>query len=85
MLAWILGFAVRGCRSPGFKLCMRAVEALRPWSMLEVCLLGAMVAVFKLGGMLHVLPGAGLLGLLLLSVLLTVIARRDIRELWTQL
>ncbi|CAK9889474.1 MULTISPECIES: paraquat-inducible protein A [Pseudomonas] len=82
LLIWVLGFALAGGRAPGLRLCMRWLETLRPWSMLEVCLLGAMVAVFKLAGMLDVLPGIGLLALAALSLLILRIAGRDIRELW---
>lgn len=82
LLIWVLTFAIRQRRSPGFKLCMRWLESLRPWSMLEVCLLGALVAVFKLAGMLDVLPGIGLFALAVLSLLLIRIAGRDVRELW---
>jgi len=63
---------------------MRALEKLRPWSMLEVCLLGAMVAVIKLAGLLDVIPGIGLIALAVLSVLMIFIAGRDIRDLWGQ-
>ncbi|VVM85564.1 paraquat-inducible protein A [Pseudomonas fluorescens] len=82
LLIWVLGFALAGQRSPGFKLCMRWLETLRPWSMLEVCLLGAMVAVIKLAGLLDVLPGIGLFALAALSLMMIRIAGRDIRELW---
>ncbi|TVT79365.1 paraquat-inducible protein A [Pseudomonas sp. H3(2019)] len=82
LLIWVLGFALAARRSPAFKLCMRWLETLRPWSMLEVCLLGAMVAVFKLAGLLDVLPGIGLFALAVLSLLLIRIAGRDVRELW---
>lgn len=82
LLIWVLSFALSGRRSPAFKLCMRWLEALRPWSMLEVCLLGAMVAVFKLAGMLDVVPGTGLFALAALSLLLIRIAGRDVRDLW---
>jgi paraquat-inducible protein A len=82
LLIWVLGYALTARRSPAFKLCMRWLETLRPWSMLEVCLLGAMVAVFKLAGMLDVLPGIGLLALAVLSLLMIRIAGRDIRDLW---
>ncbi|MBK5352329.1 paraquat-inducible protein A [Pseudomonas sp. TH41] len=82
LLMWVLSFALANRRSPAFKLCMRWLETLRPWSMLEVCLLGAMVAVFKLAGMLDVLPGIGLFALAILSLLLIRIAGRDVRELW---
>lgn len=82
LLIWVLGFALGGRRSPGFKFCMRWLETLRPWSMLEVCLLGAMVAVIKLAGLLDVLPGIGLFALAALSLMMIRIAGRDIRELW---
>ncbi|WP_065258992.1 paraquat-inducible protein A [Pseudomonas bananamidigenes] len=82
LLIWVLSFALASRRSPAFKLCMRWLETLRPWSMLEVCLLGAMVAVFKLAGMLDVIPGIGLFALAVLSLLLIRIAGRDIRDLW---
>ncbi|AZE87651.1 paraquat-inducible protein A [Pseudomonas orientalis] len=85
LLIWVLSFALTGRRSPAFKLCMRWLEALRPWSMLEVCLLGAMVAVFKLAGMLDVIPGIGLFALAVLSLLLIRIAGRDVRDLWDTL
>ncbi|AIL61630.1 paraquat-inducible protein A [Pseudomonas alkylphenolica] len=85
LLIWVLGFALAGQRSPAFSLCMRWLETLRPWSMLEVCLLGAMVAVFKLAGLLDVLPGIGLVALAVLSLLMIRIAGRDIRELWDAL
>ena len=82
LLIWVLGFALAARRSPAFKFCMRWLETLRPWSMLEVCLLGAMVAVIKLAGFLDVLPGIGLFALAILSLLMIRIAGRDIRELW---
>ncbi|APC18512.1 paraquat-inducible membrane protein A [Pseudomonas frederiksbergensis] len=82
LLIWVLSYALAARRSPAFKLCMRWLETLRPWSMLEVCLLGAMVAVFKLAGLLDVLPGIGLFALAVLSLLLIRIAGRDVRDLW---
>lgn len=82
LLIWVLSFALVSRRSPAFKLCMRWLETLRPWSMLEVCLLGAMVAVFKLAGLLDVIPGIGLFALAVLSLLLIRIAGRDVRDLW---
>ncbi|MDQ0122175.1 paraquat-inducible protein A [Pseudomonas lini] len=82
LLIWVLSYALAHQRSPGFRFCMRWLETLRPWSMLEVCLLGAMVAVFKLAGLLDVLPGIGLFALAVLSLMMIRIAGRDIRELW---
>ncbi|WP_271105971.1 paraquat-inducible protein A [Pseudomonas tohonis] len=82
LLCWVLAFGLRQRRAPGFCLCMRWLESLRPWSMLEVCLLGALVAVFKLAGMLEVIPHTGLFALAVLALLLIRIAGRDVRELW---
>ncbi len=82
LLIWVLSFALARQRAPGFRFCMRWLETLRPWSMLEVCLLGAMVAVIKLAGLLDVLPGIGLFALAILSLMMIRIAGRDIRELW---
>lgn len=82
LLLWVFAHALCGRRAPGFRLCMRTLEALRPWSMLEVCLLGALVAVVKLAGLLDVIPGIGLLALAALSVLMIKVAGKDIRALW---
>jgi paraquat-inducible protein A len=82
LLIWVLSYALTSRRAPGFRFCMRWLETLRPWSMLEVCLLGAMVAVIKLAGLLDVLPGIGLFALAILSLMMIRIAGRDIRELW---
>ncbi|MNZ34667.1 Inner membrane protein YebS [compost metagenome] len=84
LLIWVLTFALGGRRAPGFAFCMRWLEALRPWSMLEVCLLGALVAVIKLAGLLDVIPGVGLVAMAALSVLIIYIAGKDIRDLWEQ-
>ncbi len=85
LLFWVLVHAYRGEVAPGFKTCMRALEHLRPWSMLEVCLLGILVAIIKLAGMLDVHAGAGLWAMAMLMVLIILIAGKDIRRLWEDL
>ncbi len=83
LLCWILLFACRDQVAPGFALCMRTLEHLRPWSMLEVCLLGILVAIIKLGGMLDVHAGVGLWALAMLTVLLITLSGKEIRYLWS--
>jgi paraquat-inducible protein A len=85
LLFWVLAHAHRGEIAPGFRTCMRTLEHLRPWSMLEVCLLGVLVAIIKLGGMLDVHPGVGLWAMAMLMVLVMLIAGKDIRRLWDEL
>jgi len=86
LLAWVLVHARNGQIAPGFCACMRALEHLRPWSMLEVCLLGILVAIIKLGGMVDVHPGIGLWAMAILTILILLIAGRDVRDgLWDDL
>jgi paraquat-inducible protein A len=80
LLFWVLVHAHRNEVAPGFKSCMRALEHLRPWSMLEVCLLGILVAIIKLSGMLDVHPGVGRW-----AMAIVLIAGKDIRRLWDDL
>ncbi|MFF7706650.1 paraquat-inducible protein A [Pseudomonas sp. NPDC007930] len=82
LLLWLLGHACAGRVAPGFRLCMRTLEQVRPWSMLEVCLLGILVAIIKLGGMLSVAPGFGLWALAMLAVLVILLTGKHVQQLW---
>jgi len=82
LLAWVLLHARQGRRAPGFAMAMKALVRLRPWSMLEVALIGILVSVIKLAGFLHVIPGVGLWSIGVLTVLLALIAGPDTRLLW---
>ncbi|MGP4843439.1 paraquat-inducible protein A [Marinobacter sp. 1Y8] len=82
LMTWLFAFARKDQRAPGFRWQMRTLEALRPWSMLEVFLLGALVSVVKLSGRLDVFPAAGLFALAALSVLIIGLAGRDLPLLW---
>ncbi len=85
LLFWVLAHACKGVVAPGFKLCMRTLEHLRPWSMLEVCMLGILVAIVKLSGMLDVHAGVGLWAMAMLMVLIILIAGKNTRRLWSEL
>jgi paraquat-inducible protein A len=85
LLFWVLLHAHKGQVAPGFKTCMRTLEHLRPWSMLEVCMLGILVAIVKLSGMLDVHAGVGLWAMAMLMVLIILIAGKNTRRLWTEL
>ena len=82
LLGWVLAFAWRGRRGPGFATAMKALIALRPWGMVEVFLLGVLVAAIKLSGYLDVVVGVGIWATAALTVLITIIASRDIGYLW---
>ncbi len=72
-----------GQRPPGFVTALRLVQAVLPWSMLEIYLLGVLVAGVKLAEQATIQPGpaAWALGLLVL-VLAAASARVHPRRLW---
>ena len=72
-----------GRRPPGFVTALRLVQAVLPWSMLEIYLLGVLVAGVKLAEQAAIQPGpaAWALGLLVL-VLAAASARVHPRRLW---
>ena len=75
-----------GYAPPYMPLALRALQAVRPWGMVEVFLLGLLVSLAKLAGMATVVPGTGLwaFGLLLLAIAAAV-ASFDARGAWSRL
>ena len=59
-MAYVLALARIGRRPHFLPLALRAIEAVRPWGMVEVFILGLLVSIVKLAGMATVVPGAGL-------------------------
>lgn len=49
-----------GQQAPGFDVVLRAMQAVRPWVMVEVFMLGVLVAFVKLNGLASVIPGPGM-------------------------
>jgi len=69
-------------RPPGFSWLVRAMQSLRPWGMVEVFLLGVLVAVVKLSNMATVIPGVALWAFGVLTVLLTAVVSFNPRHFW---
>jgi paraquat-inducible protein A len=69
-------------RPAGFDPLARAIRRSRPWSMIEVFLLGVLVAMVKLTSMAAVVPGIALWALGGLTVALTATLSFDPRRLW---
>jgi paraquat-inducible protein A len=61
---------------------VKLLQMLRPWGMVEVFLLGVLVAIVKLGSMAQVIPGAALWAFVGLTVLLTVVMSFNPRAFW---
>jgi paraquat-inducible protein A len=69
-------------RKRGFNLLIRMMQTLRPWGMIEVFLLGVLVALIKLSEMATIIPGVALWAFCMLTVMLTVIVSFNPRYLW---
>jgi paraquat-inducible protein A len=64
---------------------VRVLQAIRPWGMTEVFILGLLVSLVKLGAMARVVPGTGLwsFGALLFAIAAAV-ASFDARVIWAK-
>jgi paraquat-inducible protein A len=85
LLAWLLLFAHYRRAAPGFIPLMKALVWLRPWSMVEVGVLGFVVAAVTLSSLLEVAPAAGGWALAASAVLIIIVTRLDLRPLWALL
>jgi len=67
-------------------MALRALQAVRPWGMVEVFILGMLVSLVKLAGMATVVPGPGMwaFGGLLMTIAAAV-ASFDARSIWARL
>lgn len=82
LLTWACAFVCAGRRPPGLIQVVRGLRWMRPWSMIEVLMVGIFVAVSKMGSVLVVDPGAGLWAFGALMVLITAVESWDTHELW---
>ncbi|HWX67258.1 MAG TPA: paraquat-inducible protein A [Rhodanobacter sp.] len=81
-LGWLLWFARRGRRAPGFVRLMVTLHHLGPWTMSEVFVLGALVAIVKAHNYFDVVADPGIYAYAALTLLITVFAGVDLRQLW---
>jgi paraquat-inducible protein A len=84
-LVWLLAPLHFGRVGRGHALVFRALYLTRPWVMVEVLMLGVLVALFKLGHIAAVVPGAALWSLAGEMMLLAMAASAfDPHAYWTQ-
>lgn len=83
LLFWVLLFVRVGHRPPGFAPIMKLLHRIRPWSMTEVFLLGALVAVVKLANWVPITAGAGIWAMAGLTALLGLLGRCDPASWWS--
>jgi paraquat-inducible protein A len=80
--AYVLIPLCLGKRPAHFNAIMRVVQHIRPWGMVEVFMLGALITIVKMVSIAQVIPGIGLFAFAALTVMLGVLAASDLSRLW---
>jgi paraquat-inducible protein A len=82
-VAYVLLPLRSGQLAPGADVTLRAMQAVKPWVMVEVFMLGVMVAFVKLNGLASVIAGAGLWAFAAVMLLATAMASAfDHEHVW---
>jgi len=81
-IGWLLWFARQRRCAPGFVPIMVTLHYVGPWTMSEVFMLGALVAIVKAKVYFDVIADPGIYAYAVLTVLITIFAKVDMRELW---
>jgi paraquat-inducible protein A len=79
---WVLVPLVRGKPVPGLAPVMRSLRWVLRWSMVEVFMLGVLIAVVRSAGVTAVVLGPGIFAYTALTVLLTAIHAAGLQGLW---
>lgn len=82
LLLWVLVPLCAGTRPLAFSMIMRAIHVMRPWRMVEVFLLGVVVAVVKLAGLASTVPGWGCFGIAAMTFAFASLGSFDTGALW---
>lgn len=82
LLLWLLIFARFGYRAPGLPFGLSMLNVMRPWSMVELSMVGVLITMIKLSGRLSVAPLAGAWSMFGLVLTLSYVTGRDIHALW---
>jgi paraquat-inducible protein A len=79
---YVLGFLVANRVPPQFRLAMRALRWCTYWSMVEVFMLSALVALVRSAGVADLVAGVGLFAWAALTLLLTSITASGTHSMW---
>jgi paraquat-inducible protein A len=79
---YILTPLAAGRRVRGFVPAMRALRWVTRWSMVEVFLFGALVAIVKIAGLASVIPGVGVFSFGVLTLLLAANQAAGLHGIW---
>jgi paraquat-inducible protein A len=74
--------AIAGRAPPGFGACVRLLEWVAHWSMVEVLTVGGLISIVRLAALAEATPGPALYALVVLTVLMASIESAGLRHLW---
>src|SRR5690554_2856069 len=81
LLLWVFGALAFGRLPLGFEAAVRWIDWVKPWSMVPVFLMGALVTIVKLVDLASLQPGIGLFGTIAVAVIMTGLTRLDSERL----
>jgi paraquat-inducible protein A len=81
---WVLVPMVMGRRAWWLARALRVLRWVMRWSMVEVFMLGVLIAVVRSAGITHVVLGPGIFAYGVLTVLLTGMQAAGLEELWAE-
>jgi paraquat-inducible protein A len=82
LLLWVLVPLALQARPPGFRFVMRAIAVMRPWRLVEVFLLGVIIAIVKLSGLATAVLGWGAFGITVMAIAMASLGSFDQAVLW---
>jgi paraquat-inducible protein A len=74
----------RGRKARHFSWCMRALREAWQWSMVEVMMVAAAVAIVRMAGLAQAVPGPGVFAFGALAVLLAALESGGLKHLWLE-
>lgn len=77
LLLWVFGALSFGRLPLGFVAAIQWIDWVKPWSMVPVFLMGALVTIVKLVDLASLQPGIGLFGTIAVAVIMTGLTRLD--------
>ena len=71
-----------GRKPAGFDLILRTIQAVRPWGMIEVFMLGVLITIVKMTSLARVIPEIAMFAFGALTFLIAALVTFDPRDLW---
>lgn len=80
---WLTHFARHNRRAPGHRIILQVTQWITPWCMSDVCLLGLLIAGYKMFEFVQLSTGPGFWALIPIALLSRSITRHDLAKLWS--